>query len=103
MWRWWRRLFEVTGGEKQVEPGEDLLNPLECKAPDLFDQLVFINGEDLGDVDHALLGQIRFALVEKNVARSLPRFRLEVIAQTTTVAIRLRLKTLFWTTTCGWR
>src|SRR5437867_12036379 len=31
------------------------------------------------------------------------RFRLEVIAQTTTVPMRLRLKRSFWMTTWGWR
>src|SRR5712692_1252700 len=49
----------------------------------------------------------RGRLASPGSRRTLPgavaRRRLEVSAHTTTVWIRLRLKTLFWTTTCGWR
>src|ERR1700732_2391987 len=65
-----QRLLEVARGEEQVEPGDDLLDPLRRQAPDLLGQLVLVDGKDLRDVDHARLRQICFALVKENVARS---------------------------------
>src|SRR5262249_44812121 len=49
------------------------------------------------------LGRLASPGSSRTFPGAVARLRLEVSAQTTTVLIRLRLKTLFWMTTCGWR
>src|SRR6185436_7943957 len=66
---------------------------------DAFLEVSLVDGEDLGDVYHACLRKVGFALFQKHFAR----LKFEVIRQTTLVAIALRLKTSFCTTTQGCR
>jgi hypothetical protein len=49
------------------------------------------------------LGRLASPGSSRTFPGAVARLRLEVNTQTTTVLIRLRLKMLFWMTTCGWR
>ncbi|MCK7532102.1 MAG: hypothetical protein MZV63_14255 [Marinilabiliales bacterium] len=45
----------------------DLPDPPSRKSPDLLHKKGLVYGHDLGDVDYARPGQVRFALFEENV------------------------------------
>ena len=90
-----RRLFEVTGGEEQVETGVDLFDSLRSEAPDLLDQPSLSTVKTWETLTTLFLGKFASPWSSRTLPGASPRFRLEVIAQTTTVPIRLRLKRSF--------
>jgi hypothetical protein len=55
--------------QEEIEPVQDLTDPLGGKRPDPLDQLVLIDGEDLRDVYDAPSREVGLSLVKKDVPR----------------------------------
>jgi hypothetical protein len=55
--------------EKEFQPGENLTDALFRKRPDFFPDEGSIHRRDLGDVDDARPGEIRFGFFQEDVAK----------------------------------
>jgi hypothetical protein len=55
--------------QEQANAIEDVTDAPTRECSDLFDQIAFVYCVDLGHIDDALLGQIDFSHVQKDIAR----------------------------------
>ena len=68
---WGEELFRLAWFSEQVQSMKNFPHPPGGQCTDLFTQLCFIDGENLGDIDHTRLGKVCFSQFEEHISRSL--------------------------------
>ncbi len=69
-------LLELAWFDDQFDSVEDLAHTLGRKRSHVFAELCFVHRENLRHVDHAVLGQVAFPVVQQNISGCLGAFQI---------------------------